>query len=283
MRHNLTFFNTTNAYVLLCLPTVKMKGHPLYRFFLIGLCLWTASFLLPVLPAAAQGTVYGIVVEKGTPKRVAEATVTNRRTLEKAISNEEGSFTIPAKVGDTLIVTKYAYSSIYYRITDVNNIAIALNPTIELETVTVTGQTRKEELQDVLKDYQKQGIYNNGKPKALSYVFNPVSALYGTFSRSAKNARNFNRYAQNEIKETEVDKKFNKYNVAELTGLKGDDLMNFLTLYRPSYEQSRYWSEYDIQNYVKISFEKFNRDGRPKADTLPRLEIPPQELNNKDQ
>jgi len=226
--------------------------------------------------AHAQEQLQGVVLEKGTPKRVAEATITNRRTLEKAISNTEGGFVIPAKAGDTLIVTKYAYSSEYYRIADPSNIVVSLNPIIELETVTVTGKTKKEELEDILGDYKKDGIY---KPKPLNYFFNPLSALYSTFSRTAKNARRFNTYAQREMQETEVDKKFNKYNVAELTGLQGDDLINFLTLYRPSYNQCRYWNEYDIQYYVKTAFEKFEKDGRPKAETLPKIPIPEQKLN----
>lgn len=230
----------------------------------------------------AQQQLQGVVLEKGSPKRVAEATITNRRTLEKALSNSEGGFVIPAKEGDTLIVTKYAYSSEYYHITDPKNIVVSLNPTIELETVTVTGKTRKEELQDILKDYDKQTPYGAGRPKALAYVFNPLSALYGTFSRSAKNARRFNNYAQNEMRETEVDKKFNKYNVGEITGLEGDDLLNFMSLYRPTYDQSRYWNEYDIRDYLKTSLEKFNRDGRPKAETLPQISIPEQQLNKKE-
>ncbi len=244
--------------------------------------LFTLVFLGFCLFATAQETLQGIVVEKGTPKRVGEATITNRRTLEKALSNEEGVFVIPAKTGDTLIVTKYAYTSEYYKITDPKNIVVPLNATIELQEVTVTGKTRKDELNDYLDDYKKQGIYSVGKPKALSYIFNPVSSLYSAFGRTAKNARRFNNYAQNEIRETEVDKKFNKYNVEEITGLTGDDLTNFLSLYRPSFEQSRYWNEYDIRDYVRRSFEKFEKDGRPKAETLPEIPIPKQPLNKKD-
>lgn len=248
-----------------------MENKTKYTACVLSLCLFFCLFM-----ARAQEKVQGVVLEKGTPKRVAEATITNRRTLEKAISNSEGGFVIPAKAGDTLIVTKYAYSSEYYRILDPSNIVVSLNPIIELETVTVTGKTKKEELEDILGDYKKDGIY---KPKALNYVFNPLSALYSTFSRSAKNARRFNAYAQREMQETEVDKKFNKYNVAEITGLKGDDLINFLSLYRPSFSQCRYWKEYDIQYYVRTSFEKFERDGRPKAETLPKIPIPEQKLN----
>lgn len=253
----------------------KYDINILRAFFIVSLL--ACSFLVQ-----AQQQLQGVVLEKGTPKRVAEATITNRRTLEKALSNSEGGFVIPAKEGDTLIVTKYAYSSEYYRITDPQNIVVSLNPTIELETVTVTGKTRKEELQDILQDYNKQTPYGAGRPKALAYVFQPLSALYGTFSRSAKNARRFNNYAQNEIRETEVDKKFNKYNVGEITGLEGDDLLNFMSLYRPTYDQSRYWNEYDIRDYLKTSLEKFNRDGRPKADTLPKMAIPEQPLNKKE-
>lgn len=253
-----------------------------YYIYLLSFFVGAISFMLS-FSVKAQEKLQGIVLEKGTPKRVNEATITNRRTLEKAISNSEGGFVILAKAGDTLIVTKYAYSSEYYRIADPKNIVVNLNPTIELETVTVTGKTRKEELQDVMEDYKKQGIYSVGKPKALSYLFNPLSALYGAFGKTAKDARRFNNYAQHEIEETEVDKKFNKYNVSEITGLTGDDLLNFMSLYRPTYNESRYWNEYDIRNYLKASLNRFEKDGKPKASTLPKIPIPEQKLNEKEQ
>lgn len=235
------------------------------------------------MTATSQEILRGVVQEKDSPKRVAEATVTNLRTLKKAISSNLGQFGIEAKIGDTLLVTKFGYTSTYQQVASANDIVLRLNPTIELETVTITGKTRKEELQETMNDYRRQGVFNEGKkPSALQYLASPLTALYERFGRTPGNARRFRNYMGRELEENEVDKKFNKYNVAEITGLEGDDLINFMSWYRPTFEEAQYWNEYDIRNYLKNSLEKFDKDGRPKADTLPKLLIPPQQLNEKD-
>jgi hypothetical protein len=54
-------------------------------------------------------------------------------------------------------------------------------------------------------------------------------------------------------------------------------LQNFMDIYRPSYHQVENWSDYDVQSYVKKCFEKFEADGRPAPQRLPKVEIPKQE------
>ena len=80
---------------------------------------------------------------------------------------------------------------------------------------------------------------------------------------------------QKELAETDVDRKFSRTRIEELTGLEGDDLTNFMIWYRPSFEKAQYWGEYDITAYIVQSFKKFDRDGRPAAPKLPKLEAEP--------
>lgn len=256
-----------------------MKDRCFYKGLLcVGMMFLLALFLHPA--KAQEGMIRGIVQEKDSPKRVAEATVTNMRTLKKALSSNLGQFGIEARKGDTLLVTKFGYSSSYQQLSNTQDVVLRLNPTIELETVTVTGQTRESQMEGIMDDYRKQGVFNNGKkPKALQYLASPLTALYERFGKTPGNARRFRNYMERELEETDVDKKFNKYNVSEITGLEGDDLVNFMALYRPSFDQARYWNDYDVRSYLKTSLDKFVKDGKPKAETLPRIPIPTQQLN----
>jgi hypothetical protein len=51
-----------------------------------------------------------------------------------------------------------------------------------------------------------------------------------------------------------VDRRFTKAKVRELTLLTGDDLMRFMKLYRPSYEFTKYTSDYEFYEYIKQAY-----------------------------
>lgn len=64
-----------------------------------------------------------------------------------------------------------------------------------------------------------------------------------------------------------VDHKFNKGLVRRLTGLSGNELDNFMILYRPTYLFTGIASDYEFQKYIVDSFERFKR-GLPPLDPL---------------
>jgi hypothetical protein len=74
-----------------------------------------------------------------------------------------------------------------------------------------------------------------------------------------------------------VDRKFTVNLVQATTGLSGEDLLNFMDIYRPSFHQAEHWNEYDVRSYIKRSFDSFEANGRPAAPKLPKVEIPKQE------
>jgi hypothetical protein len=245
------------------------------------IALFVSVCLFPLwLLAQEQGTVRGIVVEAGTSKRLGGVTITNQKTGATTASNGLGTFEMVATVGDTLTAQLMGYQSVTTEVKTLSDILIDMQPgSILLEQVDVTGQSKEAELRDVMRGYRKQGVYYDGKPPALAYIFNPITSLYELFGRTPRNARRFQHYVGRELEETEVDRKFSKSRITQLTGLEGEDLNNFMILYRPSFEKVQYWGEYDITAYITQSFKRFEQDGRPSAPKLPKLQAEPVEQN----
>lgn len=241
------------------------------------LALFASMLLLPAwLFAQESGTVRGIVVESGSSKRLGSATISNVSTGQFTASNSLGTFEIAATVGDSITVSLMGYETAYAEIKTLSDILIDMKPgSILLEQVDVNRMSKEAELRDAMQGYRKQGVHFDGKPPALAYIFNPITSLYELFGRTPRNARRFHNYMERELSETEVDRKFSRTKIEELTGLTDDDLTNFMFWYRPSYEKSQYWGEYDVTAYIMRSFEQFDRDGRPAAPKLPTLKAGP--------
>ncbi len=245
-----------------------------YRCLLV---LFVSMWVLSVRLAAQEtGPIRGIVVEAGTSKRLGSATVSNMNTGQSTVSNSLGTFEIRATVGDSIAVALMGYETVHTEIKTLSDILIDMRlSSILLEQVDVNRTSKEAELRDAMRGYRKQGVYFDGKPPALAYIFNPITSLYELFGRTPRNARRFHNYMERELAETDVDRKFSPTKIQELTGLTGDDLTNFMFWYRPSYEKTQYWGDYDITAYIVQSFKQFDHDGRPAAPKLPKLEAEP--------
>src|SRR5690606_24338361 len=119
-----------------------------------------------------------------------------------------------------------------------SDVIIRLKGSYQLNEVNVYGQSKKDQLGDVMDDFRRKGNYYNGKPPPLAYVLSPISALYGLFGKTPKNARRFQSYVNVELEQSVVDRKFNINLVQASTDLSGEDLVNFMDLYRPSFHQA---------------------------------------------
>ncbi|TZF82242.1 hypothetical protein FW774_16280 [Pedobacter sp. BS3] len=217
-------------------------------------------FLLSIftkMGLAQDSLVHGAVMGKGSGLRISMAEIKNLRTGQKVLSNDLGVFKIPAIVGDTLRVYKdnflEAKAVVQYRI----DVIVQLQQSIVLNQVTVKGQTKKQEMEDVLNDYRKKGTFYNGKPPLLSYLFSPVTALYELVGKTPGQARKFNNYYHNEMEQSEVDRRFNKTLIRQFTTMPEPELVEFMNAYRPTYEQASRWNDYDMMSYIKRSLTSF--------------------------
>lgn len=221
---------------------------------------------------AQQNTVRGLIMERSGASRISNASVLNKRTGQKILSNELGLFQIAAATGDTLLLSKPGYSDLLHLLPSLSDLVLKMQPVIELAEVRVSGQTKQEELQEYRDQYRKKGSFYAGKPPLLAYIFQPVTALYELLGKTPNQARRFNLFYIRELEQTEIDRRFNSFAVGKATGLEGADLQNFMVLYRPGYEVLSKMDEYAMLNYVKRSLAAFNSAGRPKGIlSLPAL------------
>ena len=218
----------------------------------------------------------GLILEKGTGKRLADVNILNTRTNKREYTNNFGVFYLDASVGDTLSITKVGYGPIRTVIFTMEDILLEMQAGMQIEEVVIARRTREQEMQDILDDYAKKGIYNGGKNRAGTYINSPATALYNLFGREAKNMKRFEKFMDRELEAIELDKIFSKSAVTKATGLEGQDLIHFMELYRPNYEVAKGWGQYDLIDYITRSFKYWNEEGRPEPVKLPKLDIPPQ-------
>lgn len=214
------------------------------------------------MPAFAQEFLLGgVVFEKGTSNRIAGSEIVNKRTGYKVNSSDLGLFQIRASVGDTLLVIKMNFSDTEAVVTSTKDILVYLTGSRMLKEVNISGQSKKQELDELKRDYKHKGSFYQGKPPFLSFLFKPLTAVYELFGRTPKNARRFGRYYETELQQTQIDGFFNEFLIQNNTSLKGPDLEKFMLDYRPEYEKAKNWTQYDAVKYIRDSYKKY-------ADTL---------------
>ncbi len=221
-------------------------------FFLIC-CFWGLS-----LKAQQEFTLTGAIFEKGTKLRVVLAEITNKRNKYSVGSNDMGIFEIKVAVGDTLVINKRGFNDLTVVVPTTKDIVVNLvRAENMLNEVVVYGETKKQSLDAIKKDFKNKGSFYAGKPPFLSFLFTPLTALYELFGRTPKNARRFNNYYNTEIQQTHIDAFFNKSIINKRTGLEGKQLEDFMLNYRPDYERAKNWTEYDGNKWIKDSYKKY--------------------------
>jgi len=184
------------------------------------------------------------------------------------MSDELGGFSIKASIGDTLEITKTGYTSQKIAVVNNNDLVVYMQPVIVLNQVTIKGQTKQQELKEVMKEYRSQGIFNDGKSLPVwQFINSPITAFYNLFGKTPAQARRFAEYAKNEQEAITVDKRYTKELVKSVTKMSSDDEIDkFMVAYRPSYDNIKEWNDYQLIQYIKKSYNYYQKTkDRPEA------------------
>ncbi|RVU01772.1 hypothetical protein EOD41_07375 [Mucilaginibacter limnophilus] len=225
-------------------------------------------FLIPGETFAQQ--VRGMVFKQNSSLRLSQTQVANLKTNTKVLTDNLGIFTINATPGDTLLFTKTGYTAVKQVVVNQLDIAVYMPEAkvIQLDEVSVKAQSKQQELSDVMKDYRGKGTFFDGKPPALLFLNSPLTGLYELFGRTPKNAAHFKRFAQKELEQNEINKRYNKEFVKRITGITTDaEAQRFIDTYSPNYEDLKTWNDYDLVKRTKRWYEHYKK-GQPPVKGL---------------
>ena len=205
-------------------------------------------------------TLKGIICKKQSAERVPQVLITNLRSKDIMMSDELGFFSIKASVGDTLLFKRNKYADLKIKVTDKADIPVYLESVTELAEVTIKGQTKRQELSEVMGQYRGQGTFYDGKPPILSFLTSPVTGFYELFGKTPQEAKRFSAYAKEEIKDDEVNRRYTLKLVRQVTGASDSVAQKFMEYYKPSYEDLKEWNDYDLVRHIKKSYAYYDKN-----------------------
>ncbi|MDL2313250.1 hypothetical protein LJC68_10290, partial [Bacteroidales bacterium OttesenSCG-928-B11] len=238
-------------------------------------------FLSLTISIFAQRIDYKSIVYDGITYLPLEGvSVYNLNAKTFAFTNKNGEFTTKVQVGDTLIFTKTIYRQHLEAINETNIrypnehhlyfqsimlrevVVYAFNPNYEefkreLSAIKIPDAYKKIYGAE-LSDEEKANAVNES-PNLLrgTAAASPITALYNAFSKRVKMQKLYYDLVEHEQEIDKLPLKYNKNLVSEITGLKDDDLMEFMVYCRFSYYDLLKWSPDQIVNAIKSKFNEY--------------------------
>src|SRR5690606_21760895 len=135
---------------------MSMKRILAYIFVALALLLFVQQVEAQV---SELSKVSGLVLEKGTGKRISDVYVVNRRNIRVGFTNTCGVVNIEATVRDTQSINKVGYGTLKKVIYSNDDLLLEMQPGIILEEVVIAHRSKRQDMEDILRDYSKKGIY----------------------------------------------------------------------------------------------------------------------------
>jgi len=193
----------------------------------------------------AQIYIRGNVVDASSGAKLSDVFVRDVTTKQITLTDKSGKFEIKSEPGHTLIFSSPTYVPDTLYIIDLTQKHIELKTkTISLKEVNITAQRLAF---DPHKEYPD--VYEKSK----LYPLSPST----WFGKEARDARRLKRYFVREEQERKVDQVFNRVYVGSIVPLKGQELEDFMQLYRPSYSFITGNNSESLAVYINDSYKKF--------------------------
>lgn len=232
--------------------------------------LYTHILFFTLLPAfqfvnaqyIVQGTVYD-----GTRTYPLDGVSVLTTSGRGTATNASGFYSIEVSDKDSIWFSYLQKPTIKFPVSRIINvaqfdIAIQVEVPVLKEVVVRQRNYRIDSIQNRI-DYQKAFEFRRPNLGSMTSV-GPMGAgidvneLIRVFQfRKNKSSDRFRERLLQQERENFIDYRFNKGVVRRLTNLSGDDLDRFMTLYRPSYTFTLYSSDYDLQEYIKLSYKNY--------------------------
>lgn len=236
-----------------------------YRSFLILIILsLTAGGLYGQMQKISGTIVINGVKSSGYQIKVTEADIRNMKKKISTRPDNLGNFYIDAQIGDSLEVYLRGFSKKYVIIGSHDHMTVYLDNTILLEEVDINAAiNNKTFLKKTAVDYNKQNnIYFGGKPPITllsPFGGSPITFFRELLGKDGEKVRRFNKYINQQIELEEVDAKFNTQTIKQVVAINDYEINAFKAAYRPTIEDIKKWTNYELYDYIKQSYEDFKK------------------------
>jgi hypothetical protein len=197
------------------------------------------------IATAQRRWLNGYLRDSATHFPIAGGTVKNSNTNKRILTDAKGFFRLEVSPNDVVyaLAPSYRYDTLTYSILFTDTITIYLPPAgIVLPTITVTASDNKYKIDSM----NRRREFEENRGNMVRAVSGTNSSAFGIginldrfFKKEYKNKRKYEKSFYEAEKVAYVNYRFSPHLVAYYTGLKGDDLRDFLYRYTPSYEWLR--------------------------------------------
>lgn len=208
------------------------------------------------------------VLDDLTGMPVPYVNVINQRVRGGTMTDKEGKFSLQADPADTLTFRSLGYIDKKVPVSDMvkENAVVTMAPVrYELNGVEITGEKNKVNMSGLL-DHAKMSnvpIELRGefasKPKLLTALFHPTSFLYYKFSKDEKEKRNTLVAIRSERQWQLFSLVYNKEIAARVTGLKGENLDNFMVYFNAYSNLSFSATTYEVEKRIKEMLKEYKK------------------------
>ncbi len=195
---------------------------------------YTIAFALMGFVSNGQSSVLfeGVILEDKSKDPVPNVTIVNVRDESSSTSNSEGSFSLEAKKGDTLVFSKPGFSYRYASALNNSNAIIELLPqNFLLEEVPITAYKLTSNLpkQIPVKKPQRPSGSEIMTPESIKpTIANPIDFLYDQFGKRPRQLRELKAILENENYRVKLAENNNRNALFELTGLTSNQIEEML-------------------------------------------------------
>lgn len=249
-------------------------NYPKWLFILLFICGLSQVGFAQVYFPEDMVKVAAQILDDLTGQPVPYVNVINQRVRGGTMSDKEGKFTLQADPTDTLTFKSLGYIDKKVPVTEMlrENAVVTMAPVrYQLNGVEITGEGRKVNMTGIpvgkmsTVPIELRGEFAS-KPKLLTAIFHPTSFLYYKFSKEEKEKRNTLVAIKSEREWQLFSLVYNKEIAERLTGLKGEELDNFM-VYFNAFSNLRFSATtYEVEKRIKEVFAEYKEKEKQKKD-----------------
>lgn len=212
-----------------------------------------------VSPIAFAQSIQGQILDAANGKPLTDVTVQNMYTDAEVTSDDNGKFTIEITKGQLVAFKKEGYRILRVRMPQ-GNIPSFFKVVLEENMVTPT------EITGAAPDYHSDSLkYYRLYKKEIDFPqLTGLDAIQHPFWALSKQNQQIWAFQKEYIwyqKQKYIDYSFNEKVIENVTGLKGDSALQYMQMFRPTYEQLRSMNEYNFYNYIKQTVALYRERG----------------------